>query len=351
MKILISGGGTGGHFFPALALIEELIEGNIETYFVGSYRGIEYKLREKIPVKSFFLHSHPFMGRSVVDKLKALIKNSLASFEIAKLIKREDKAVAFGGYASLPLGMASLLKRSKLYLHEQNSIPSQSNRLLSKFSERIFITFEHSRKFFPPEKTIKVGIPIRKGLIKGLKISRESALQKLGLEDKPTLLVMGGSQGAQFTNQRAKEIFLKTKWQGIHITGERDYQELRDFYREKDLKVLTLPFSLQMEIIYKASTIALSRSGASSITELSLYGIPTLFIPFPHAIHDHQFYNAKEIENMGGALTLRQEEASIEKLIEKLENLFKNHEEFSKRIFAFANPIAGRQMVEYILRR
>lgn len=351
MKIFIAGGGTGGHFFPALALIEELVERGIKTHFVGSYRGIEYKLKEKIPVESLFLPSHPFMGRNVADKLKALLKNSLASFEVAKLIKREDRAVVFGGYASLPLGMASILKRAKLYIHEQNSIPSQSNKLLSKFSERVFITFEHSKRFFPSEKTVKVGIPVRKSLIEGLKNSRESALQKLGLEDKPTLLVMGGSQGAQFINQRAKELFLKTRWQGIHITGEKDYQTLRDFYKEKDLKVLALPFSHQMEIIYRASTIALSRSGASSITELSLYGIPTLFVPFPHAIHDHQFYNAKEIEDMGGALTLKQEEASLEKIIEKLESLLENYEKFSKRISTFANPFAGKQMVEYILRR
>ncbi len=350
MKSLVSGGGTGGHFFPALALIEELIERNIETYFVGSYRGIEYRLREKIPVKSFFLYSHPFMGRSVVDKLKALMKNSLASFEIAKLIRREDRVIAFGGYASFPLGMASILKRATLYIHEQNSIPSQSNRLLSKFSEKVFITFEHSRRFFPSKKTIKVGIPIRKSLIEGLRISREEALKKLDLEDKPTLLVVGGSQGAQFINQIAKEVFLKTKWQGIHITGERDYKELRDFYKEKGLKVFTLPFSHQMEVIYKASTIAISRSGASSITELSLYGIPTLFIPFPHAIHNHQFYNAKEIEDMGGSMTLKQEEANVEKVVENLENLLKNLEEFSYKISTFANPFACRQMIEYLMR-
>ncbi|MFN3471522.1 MAG: undecaprenyldiphospho-muramoylpentapeptide beta-N-acetylglucosaminyltransferase [Aquificaceae bacterium] len=349
MKIFVSGGGTGGHFFPALALIDKLTEKGINAYFVGSYRGIEYRLREKMPVESLFLPSHPFMGRGFVDKVKALMKNFLASLEVAKLIGKEDNSVVFGGYASLPLGVASILKRAKLYVHEQNSIPSKSNLLLSKFSRRIFITFEHSRKYFPPEKTIKVGIPIRKNLIEGLKINRKSALQKLDLEDKPTLLVMGGSQGAHFINQIAKEIFLKTRMQGIHITGERDYQALKDFYKEKGLKIFTLPFSHQMEILYKASTVAISRSGASSITELSLYGIPSLFIPFPHAIQDHQFYNAKEIEDMGGALTLRQEEAQLDKVLRFLQKLMENHAYYSKNISSFANPLACEEIANYLL--
>ncbi len=348
MKILVSGGGTGGHFFPALALLEFLTEKGIKVKFIGSQRGIEYKLRERIPVESLFLPSHPFMGRSLKDKIKAVVKNLKSAIEIAKFIKGEDKAIVFGGYASLPLGVASFLKGIPLYVHEQNSIPSQSNKLMSKFAKRIFITFEYSKRFFPAHKTIKTGLPVRKSLLEGRSISKEEALKKLGLENLPTLLVMGGSQGASFLNEIAKEIFSKTGWQGIHITGERDYEKVKNLYEEKKLKVLAFAFSHDMHLIYKASTIALTRAGASSITELSLYGIPSLFIPFPYAIYDHQFYNAKEIEELGGGITLRQEEASLEKVIANLERLLSDLEAYSSNISTFSNPVACNSITEYI---
>ncbi|MFN7064816.1 MAG: UDP-N-acetylglucosamine--N-acetylmuramyl-(pentapeptide) pyrophosphoryl-undecaprenol N-acetylglucosamine transferase [Aquificaceae bacterium] len=348
MKCFVSGGGTGGHFFPALALLEGLVERDRESYFVGSERGIEYRLRDMIPVKSLFLPSHPFMGRGAGDRIRAIFKNLNSSLRIAKLISKGDKGVVFGGYASLPLGIASILKRASLYIHEQNSVPSQSNRLLSRFAEKIFITFEYSRRFLPSDRTIRTGLPVRKSLIEGLKISRDYAINSLGLEDRTTLLVMGGSQGASFLNSIAKEIFLRTGWQGIHITGERDYKELRSFYQERELKVLALPFYQPMHLLYRASTIALSRSGASSIAELSLYGIPTLFIPFPYAVYDHQFYNAKEIEEGGGALVFRQEGAEVGKVIKGLELLLEDHKEFSKRISTFSNPFACEEIIKYI---
>ena len=349
MRLFVSGGGTGGHFFPALALIECLLEKSLNSVFVGSERGIEYKLKDKIPTESLFVPAHPFMGRSVKDKLLAILKSFKGAYRVAKLINKKDIGIAFGGYASLPLGLASLMRGASLYVHEQNSIPSQSNRLLSRFAKKVFITFEYSKSFFPSHKTIKTGLPVRKSLINGMALSREEALRRLGLEDEPTLLVMGGSQGANFLNELAKDIFAKTGWQGIHISGEKDYQALKDFYKERGLKVLLFSFSHDMHLIYRASTIALSRSGASSITELSLYGIPSLFIPFPHAIYDHQFYNAKEIEELGGGITIRQEEAHMDKVLASLQKLMENHSYYSKNISLFANPLACEEIIKYLL--
>ncbi|MFN4013111.1 MAG: undecaprenyldiphospho-muramoylpentapeptide beta-N-acetylglucosaminyltransferase [Aquificaceae bacterium] len=350
MRLFVSGGGTGGHFFPALALIECLLEKGLNTVFVGSERGIEYKLRDKILTESLFVPAYPFMGRSPREKLLALLKSFQGACKVAKFINKKDIGIVFGGYASLPLGLASIIKGVSLYLHEQNSIPSKSNRLLSKFAKKVFITFEYSKKFFPSYKTIKTGLPVRRSLIKGVNLKREEALKALGLEDnKPTLLVMGGSQGASFLNELAKDIFVKTGWQGIHISGDKDYQNLKNFYKERGLKVLLFSFSHDMHLVYRASTVALSRSGASSITELSLYGIPSLFIPFPHAIQDHQFYNAKEIEDMGGALTLRQEEAQLDKVLRFLQKLMGNHAYYSKNISSFANPLACEEIANYLL--
>lgn len=348
MKVFVSGGGTGGHFFPALALIECLLQRSISSIFIGSKRGIEYTLKEKIPVESFFVPSYPFMGKGIKEKLLAILKNLSGSCMVAKLISKRDIGIIFGGYASVPLGLSILLKRALLYIHEQNSIPSQTNRIFSKYAKKVFITFEYSRRFFPAYKTVKTGLPVRKSLIEGLKLSREEALRALGLENKPTLLIMGGSQGAHFLNQLAKEIFLRTGWQGIHISGDKDFEHLKEFYKEKKLNVLLLSFSHHMHLVYKASTIAISRSGASSITELSLYGIPSLFIPFPYAVHDHQFYNAKEIEDMGGGITLRQEDAYVDRVMKALDKLLENYEYYSKNISLFANPLACDEIVKYL---
>ncbi len=350
MKVFVSGGGTGGHFFPALALIECFLERQINTVFVGSERGIEKRLRDRIPVESYFFKSYPFMGMSLKDKLFSTYKNLMEALRVAKLITRKDRAITFGGYASLPLGIACLLKGTPLYLHEQNSIPSRTNRLFMRFAKKVFITFEFSKKFFPEEKVVKTGLPVRRSLLEGLKLSREEALRKLGLENKNTLLVIGGSQGASFLNRLALEIFPKMDWQGVHITGDRDYESIRDFYKAKGLRVLVLPFSHEMELIYKASTVALSRAGASTITELSLYGIPAIFVPFPHAVADHQFYNAKEIEDLGGGLVLRQEAANVEKVIQGIERLMADYKAFSQNIRLFANPLACEEMQKYILK-
>ncbi|MEN3028874.1 MAG: undecaprenyldiphospho-muramoylpentapeptide beta-N-acetylglucosaminyltransferase [Aquificaceae bacterium] len=350
MKVFVSGGGTGGHFFPALALIECLLEKGVPTAFIGSRRGIEQRLRTQIPVEALFLSSHPFMGRGIGEKLTAVLKNLRSSLEILQKLRGESVGVVFGGYASLPLGLGCILGRRSLYLHEQNSVPSQSNRLLSKFAKRVFLTFENSRAYFPEEKAVKVGLPVRRRLLEGRGLSVERAREELGLEKGFTLLVMGGSQGASFLNRLALEVFSRTGWQGIHITGERDYEDISSYYRERGMRVLTFPFSQQMEVIYRASNIAISRAGASSITELSLFGVPTLFIPFPHAVYDHQFYNAKEIEELGGGLLLREKEADVEKVITFLEKIAQDKEVFSERIKTFANPFACELMVEYILR-
>ncbi|RMH80631.1 MAG: undecaprenyldiphospho-muramoylpentapeptide beta-N-acetylglucosaminyltransferase [Acidobacteria bacterium] len=350
MNFFISGGGTGGHFFPALALLECLLERGFSTLFVGSERGIEFKLRDRIPTESLFLPSHPFMGRGLWDKLRAIYGALSGAMKLRGRLRSGDVGIVFGGYTTLPLGLACLFGRLPLFVHEQNSVPSQTNRLLGRFARMVFITFEHSRGFFHKERTIKTGLPIRKSLIEGLRISKVEASRILGLDENFTLLIMGGSQGASFLNSLAMEVFYKTGWQGIHITGERDFEKVSSFYREKALRVYTLPFSDRMELIYKASDLAISRAGASSITELSLYGIPTLFIPFPYAIHDHQYYNAKEIEELGGGITLRQGDASLERVLENLEKMISDRDGYSKSISTFANPLACQDIVKYLLK-
>ncbi|WP_448587377.1 undecaprenyldiphospho-muramoylpentapeptide beta-N-acetylglucosaminyltransferase [Thermocrinis sp.] len=345
-RFCISGGGTGGHFFPALALLECFTEKGFPCQFIGAERGIERKLSHLIGVDKEFLKVHPFLGRSAADKLRSAFSMILSSLRLYSKLGKVDASVVFGGYVSLPLGLASLLKGIPLFLHEQNSVPSTTNQLLSRFAKAIFLSFEHSKKYFPSDKTIKTGLPVRKALLKGLELSKKEARESLGLEDRDTLLVMGGSQGASFLNQLAVEVFKKTQLQGIHITGERDYERVKQTY--DGMPILVLPFTERMDLIYRACDVAISRAGASSITELSLYGIPSLLIPYPYAIRDHQYYNAKEIEELGGGFVLRQEETEFSKVIKLVEKLFSEKDELSKKIQTFSDPQACQKIIDHL---
>ncbi len=345
-KFYIAGGGTGGHFFPALALIEYLTEKNIPCEFVGAERGIEKRLSHLIASERHFLKVYPFLGRSLKDKLRSLYSVSFSSLKLYPKLKRDSVSVVFGGYASLPLGISSLLKGAPLFLHEQNSIPSTTNQVLSRFAKLIFVSFEHSKRFFPSQKTVKTGLPVRRSLLEGLRLSEKEARERLNLEDRETLLVMGGSQGASFLNNLAVDIFKKTGLQGIHITGEKEYESLKRAY--EGMPVLVLPFTERMDLIYRACSIAISRAGASSIAELSLYGVPSLFIPYPYAVKNHQYYNAKEIEELGGGFVLRQEDADLTKALKLMDKLLSDREKFSKGIRSFAEPQACEKIAEHI---
>ena len=349
MKFYVSGGGTGGHFFPALALIECMLERGLDVEFVGSKRGIENRLKSSIPCRSTFVESYPFVGKGVKDKIKAVLYSLLESFRLTRYIKTAQGGIVFGGYASLPLGMALILKRKPLYLHEQNSIPSSTNTLFSKFATKVFITFEHSRRFFPKEKVIKTGLPVRKRLLKS-HLDKTQVKESFGFDPtKPVLLIIGGSQGAEFLNRLALDVFSHLHLQGIHLTGEKDKEFVSDFYRDKKLPVKVFEFSDKMEYIYTACDVAISRAGASTITELSIFGIPAVFVPFPFSARDHQYYNAKEIEQMGGGIVLRQEHANLERITKALEHILTNIEDFSKNIKKFANPSACEDILKHII--
>ncbi|ADC89836.1 UDP-N-acetylglucosamine--N-acetylmuramyl- (pentapeptide) pyrophosphoryl-undecaprenol N- acetylglucosamine transferase [Thermocrinis albus DSM 14484] len=346
-RFLISGGGTGGHFFPALALTEWLVKRNYKTIFVGSVRGIEFSLKELLPSEAIFLTSYPFVGVAWHRKLYALVHIAVSSLRLLRHIESRDISVVFGGYASLPLGVASVVRGARLFLHEQNSVPSRTNRLLSNRSEKIFVTFEYSKKFFPLHKVVKTGLPVREQILRHLSLSKEEAREKLGLmTDKPVILVFGGSQGAQFLNTVTVELLSNLPFQSIHVTGDRDFPRVKELYREKKLRGVVFSFFHDMGLLYRASDLAICRAGASSITELSLYGLPALFVPYPHAADDHQFYNAKEIEDLGGGITVRQQEATVEKLREALEKILSDRDRYSEGIRKFALPDACERIFQ-----
>jgi len=348
VKLVISGGGTGGHFFPALEVLREAQERKLEVLFVGAERGIEKSFERDIPGEKLFLDVYPLRGVSLREKLRALRSFFGGVLLLRSWVKGDFVSLVFGGYSSVPVGLYTLLRRRSLFLHEQNSVPSMTNTVLYPFSRKVFVTFEYTRRFFKGERVVKTGLPVRRELLE-LRMKKGEAKELLGFApDSPLFLFMGGSQGARFLNTLAIDFANRTNAQVLLLSGKEDYERVTQLSREiKNLKVF--PFRTDMGLVYSASDVAVCRAGAGTISELSLFKIPALFIPYPFGAGDHQYYNAKEIEDLGGGFVLRQEEVSLEKVLALVERILQNVKTMSEAIGSFGNPEAARSILDELL--
>ncbi len=350
MKLLVSGGGTGGHFFPAFEILKKAHELEIETLYVGTLRGIESEYKKEIPGDAVFLETYPFRNTSLKKKIKSTTNLIKAVYFLNSEIKEDFLTIIFGGYSSLPAGILTLLHRKSLFIHEQNSVPSLTNKTLSVFARKVFISFEYTRNYIKGSHVIKTGTPVREEILRSRKEKKE-ARKLLHLDTEGTLILfMGGSQGARFINNLALDFVRKTNIRTLLITGKRDFPRIKETaHTQRNLKII--PFSNNMGLIYSAVDIAVCRSGAGTIGELSAFGIPALFIPYPYATDDHQFYNAKEIEELGGAFVLRESEASLEKVVKLVERIQENIESMGKSIKKFYSPRASTAILKEIFNK
>jgi len=320
MKVFIAGGGTGGHFYPASAVAESLKKKGATVFYFGTKRGIEgIKEFPADYVELFDITG--VRGKGVLKSLKSSVGLLKTAGNLIKIIKREkpDFALCFGGYTSLPLGLASATTGTPLFIHEQNSIPSYTNRVLSKFARGIFITFGYTSQFFPKRKTILSGLPVRDTLKEELKTPPQRAREILGVKNSKTVLVFGGSQGARKiaettlkTAQIAEEVqFILIG--GKHFPQPKHIPANLKYYNYMD----------KMGIAYQASDIVVCRSGAGSTYEVMLSGKYSIFIPFPYAASNHQFFNAMQLKEMGLGEIVEEKELSPELLAQKLKEAFK----------------------------
>lgn len=348
MRILVSGGGTGGHFFPALAVLKKAQERKIKTLYVGTQRGVEKAFEHLIPEEKLFLETYPLRGVSLFGRLRAILGFLRGVSYLRDRVDGEFRSLIFGGYSSVPVGLYTLLRRKPLYIHEQNSVPSMTNRLFSPFARKVFITFEYTRKYFKGSRVVRTGLPLREELL-STKIDRDPAKEALGFSPSaPLILFMGGSQGARFINSLALDFARKTGVPTLLLSGEKDYGRVKDMAKEiENLRVY--PFRTDMGLIYSATDIAICRAGAGTISELSFFRLPALFIPYPYATGDHQYYNAKEIEELGGGFVLRQEDATAEKVIALVDRIVANISSMKEAIGSFAVPDAPDLIINELL--
>jgi UDP-N-acetylglucosamine--N-acetylmuramyl-(pentapeptide) pyrophosphoryl-undecaprenol N-acetylglucosamine transferase len=350
MKFVIAGGGTGGHLFPGIAIAEAFVEremGN-EILFVGTKRGIESRVLPGGKFPLITIQAMPLQGRSLLGKIKALWFVPKAIGEAHSILKglRPQLVLGVGGYASGPTLIAAFLLGMKRAIHEQNVIPGMTNRLLKWFSQRIFVSFEETMRYFPVEKTVVTGNPIRTEIFKGIE-------KKKG--DRFTLLIFGGSAGAHRINKAAVEALdllqgLKPLLKFLHQTGREDEEWVSRGYREKGFEAIVRPFFEDMATYYQLSDLVICRSGASTVAELAVCGKAAILIPYPYAAHNHQVINAQKLVDLSAAQMIRDEELNGASLAQRVLHLYEHPEErnrMEENIQKVGRPKAAQEIVEH----
>lgn len=320
MKVLIAGGGTGGHLYPGIAIAREfLAEPGNEVLFVGTELGIEARVlpREGLPVR--FITAGKIKGMDLLSIAKTGVRMPQSLFQSVRLLKsfRPDVVVGIGGYTSGPVGFASWMLKIPLIIIEPNSFPGLANRLLGKIANVVVLSFPGSNQagFFPQAKIVLTGPIVRKGLDQG---DRDRAVKEFKLDSgKFTILVFGGSGGAHAINMAMKEAaqFLnKRRVQILHQTGERDHDEVSSAYQTTGLSSRVLPYIYDMAAAYAVADLVVSRSGATTVAELAFCGKRAVLVPFPFAADNHQEYNAKALAARGAAEVILQKDLRAESL-------------------------------------
>lgn len=331
MKVIIAGGGTGGHLFPGLALAEEFKRRNsgTEVVFVGTEHGLESRIipREGYIIK--FLRSEGFVGLSVRKKIRASGKLLLSFIDAYRILEEiePELVIGVGGYSSGAVVLLAHMKSIPTMIHEQNSVPGMTNRILGRFVMRICATYQESLSFFPAGKTFLTGNPIRSKILKG---DRYPALKLFSLNKEMfTVLVFGGSSGASSINRTMVNALnyltdLKDKIQFLHQTGEKDYESVREAYRKAGFRGTVAAFIYQMAEAYAVADIVISRAGATTLAELTALGKPALLIPYPYAAGRHQELNALKMREMGAAFMIPDSELKGDAVANRIREMFDN---------------------------
>ena len=321
-RILFAGGGTGGHFFPAIAIADRLAQlaGDDfmpEIAFVGTRRGIEYRLRDSLGYPLHLINIRGLARRLTLSNLilPLLIVGALVkSYTLLKRLK-PDIIVGTGGYVCWPILKAAEFRKIPTVLQEQNSFPGITTRQMAANAARVYLGFEKAAEYLPQATRVMVtGNPVRDRVLGG---NREKALQEFKLDpDKKTILILGGSQGARNVNnailaglqKQALPADVQILWQ----TGKRDYTDVTAAAGDKVTHGSLFPFSERMDLVYAAADIAIARAGALTIAELVACGVPSILIPLPSAAGDHQRKNALEMSSKGVSVIIEESDLQLD---------------------------------------
>jgi len=285
-SIIVTGGGTGGHLRIAKSLIDELYCHNIKIIYIGSLNGYDRKWFENDDniYKTIFYNTKGVVNKNIFGKIASLFKIFKSTVDVAVVIKQYNVkgVISVGGYSAAPASFGAIMSKTSLFVHEQNAYTGELNKLLRKYAKRFYSSYDMNSpiKDYPTDKKFFIKSRIR--------------------DEVKTIIFLGGSQGATFINDYAMKIATylnKNNIKIIHQTGEKDFQRVNKFYQSHNIDVDIFDFSNNIEDKFHQADIAVSRSGASTMWELVANNLPTIFIPYPYASNNHQYQNAKFLED------------------------------------------------------
>ena len=357
-RAFISGGGTGGHIYPAIAIYEELLKfiPKEDVFYVGNPKNLEKRVSAQYDM-TFLPVCIAGMPRAFTLKFISWVFRLFISVFVSiyyVLKYRPSFIVGTGGYVSFPILMAGVLLGVPCYIHDSDAYPGVVSRVMAPFTKCVFLAFEDAKKRIKAKKIIVNGNPLR-NFNEGL--SKEQAIEKLGLDpDKKNLFVMGGSQGAKTINRTvlalSEELTGKYNLQIIHQTGAKNFEEAQNLLPGGLSGYILQPYFDEMSIPYSASDFVVARSGSISLSELNNCGLGAILVPYPHAAANHQFHNAKAMEKQSAAIVLEDKDCTPENLLEIILSVIQNEDklkQMSENSAKLAKPNATQNLVKVLL--
>jgi UDP-N-acetylglucosamine--N-acetylmuramyl-(pentapeptide) pyrophosphoryl-undecaprenol N-acetylglucosamine transferase len=348
LRVIVAGGGTGGHLFPGLAVADALGRRRpARVVFVGSSRGIETRVVEKSGYPLRTLPVRALRGQGLLGLANSALRLPASLISAWRLLGeiRPDLLIGVGGYASGPVVVAGRSRRIPTVLLEQNAHPGLTNRMLAHFADRICVSFPESTDYFPHNRTVQTGNPVR-----------PPAEQTAGRREGFSVLIFGGSAGAHRLNEIGVEAMSRLERSALHVvhqTGNGDFEIVRDRYRQHGIEADVRPFIDDMAAAYAGADIVVCRAGATTLAELTALGKPALLVPYPYAADDHQRKNAESLVARGAAMMILDRELSAANLAQAVTELRAEPERLAAMARAartLGRPDAAERVVDVCLK-
>ena len=328
MRVIISAGGTGGHIYPALAIINKIkeIEPNSEFLYIGTHNRMEKDIIPKYNIPFESIEIYGINRKNILKNFKTLSCFIKAKKKCEKIIKEfnPDCVIGVGGYVTGPVISSAHKLGYKTFIHEQNSVPGKANLYLSKYVDEIFVSFKSSLNEFPKYKTIYTGNPCSEEALKKEAIDKKT----LGLsEDKKLILFVMGSLGSDKVNNmlyKTMNSFSDKDYEILFVTGASSYDEMKDKKYPKNVKVL--PYIDDMTRVMKKTDLMISRAGASTLSEITALQVPTILVPSPYVPNNHQYKNALDLTKNNAAILIEEKDLNSDKLVKTIDDIINNEE-------------------------
>lgn len=331
MRVVISAGGTGGHIYPAIAIINKIKEEEpqSEILYIGTTNRMEKDLIPELGIKYEEIEVSGLKRKLTLENFKVLSQFLKARGKCKKIIKEFDPDVVIGagGYVTGPVIWAGKKLGKKTFIHEQNSVVGLTNKYLTKYADKIGVSFESTMSFFPKNKVVLTGNPCSEKAIKMKKADKEN----YGLsKNKKLVLIVMGSLGSKTINDKIVsflDAFKNKEYEVMFVTGNSYYERVKNIKLPSNVKIA--PFIYEMPSLMKATDLMITRAGASTMSEILVLGVPAIFIPSPYVTNNHQYKNAMDLVNKNAALILEEKDLTKDNLINLIDKTLSNKESYN----------------------